>query len=81
MTKKQPTTQDGSKKPGIGDRLHDFMNYVELSKVEMRKVTWPTLKETRTASLVVLGFVAVMVLFLGLVDLGFSKLIALVLTA
>jgi len=81
MTKKQPTTQEGSAKPGILDRLRDFKNYVELSKVEMRKVTWPTLKETRSASLVVLGFVAVMVLFLGLVDLGFSKLIALVLSA
>jgi len=78
---KQSTTQEAEKKPGLFDKIREFKEYVDLSKVEMRKVSWPTLKETRRTSLVVLGFVAVMVLFLGLVDLGFSKLIAIVLSA
>lgn len=52
-----------------------FARYVEDSKAELRKVTWPTLKETRKATLAVLGFVAVMSLILWLVDLGLSALI------
>ncbi len=83
MTKKQPTAQEGQgqSKPGIMSRLFEFKEYFEQSKTEMRKVTWPTFKETRTTSLVVLVFVAVMVLFLGLVDAGLSKCIALILSA
>ncbi len=83
MIKKQPSAQDGQSgsKKGIFAKVLDFKNYVEQSKAEMRKVTWPTLKETRTTSLVVLGFVAVMVVFLGLVDLGLSEIIALILSA
>ena len=48
---------------------------MEDSKAELRKVTWPTLKETRKVTLAVLGFVAVMAVILGLVDLGLSVLI------
>jgi preprotein translocase subunit SecE len=44
-------------------------------------VTWPTVKETRTTSLVVLAFVVVMAIFLGVVDLGLSKLISFILAA
>ena len=49
--------------------------YIEDSRGELRKVTWPTLKETRKATVAVLGFVAVMAIVLGLVDLGLSAII------
>lgn len=52
-----------------------FIAYVENSRAELRKVTWPTVAETRKATFAVLGFVAVMALILGLVDLGLSSLI------
>ncbi|MDR2744210.1 MAG: preprotein translocase subunit SecE [Desulfovibrio sp.] len=52
-----------------------FTRYVEDAKAELRKVTWPTLPETKKATLAVLGFVAVMAVILGLVDLGLSALI------
>lgn len=83
MTKKQPSAQEaqGQEQKGLLSQLAAFKAYFEQSKAEMRKVTWPTLKETKTTSIVVLVFVAVMVVFLGLVDLGFSKLIALILSA
>ena len=57
-----------------------FIRYVEASKAELRKVTWPTLKETRKATLAVLGFVAVMAVILGLIDLGLSSLIKTILS-
>lgn len=52
-----------------------FATYVEESKAELRKVTWPNAAETRKATFAVLGFVAVMALLLGLIDLGLSSLI------
>ena len=79
MTKK-PTTAQEEKSEGIVAKAKAFRNYLELSKTELRKVTWPTVKETRTTSLV-LAFVVVMAIFLGVVDLGLSKLISFILAA
>lgn len=62
-------------KPGIGERLQSFTEYLLLSRLELRKVSWPTMKETRTTSLVVLGFVTVMAILLGLVDFMLSGII------
>ncbi|OXS29196.1 MAG: preprotein translocase subunit SecE [Desulfovibrio sp. MES5] len=74
MAKKQAQAGDpkADKAPNIFVR---FARYVEDAKAELRKVTWPTVKETRKATLAVLGFVAVMAVILGLVDLGLSTLI------
>ena len=74
MTKK-PTTAQEEKSEGIVAKAKAFRNYLELSKTELRKVTWPTVKETRKATFAVLGFVAVMAIVLGLVDLGLSAII------
>lgn len=82
MTKKQTTTQGEGEKgffAGAVAKVRTFREYLELSRTELRKVTWPTLKETKATSFVVLGFIVVMALFLGLVDLGLSKIVALIL--
>lgn len=57
-----------------------FVTYVEAARAELRKVTWPTVKETKGATLMVLGFVAVMAIILGLVDFGLSSLIKTILS-
>ena len=80
MTKKPATAHDKAPE-GVMGKAEEFKSYLELSRAELRKVTWPTLKETRATSLVVLGFVVVMAIFLGLVDLGLSKIIASILAA
>ena len=41
MTKK-PTTAQEEKSEGIVAKAKAFRNYLELSKTELRKVTWPT---------------------------------------
>ncbi len=79
MAKKQSAASDEGKE-GITAQFSRFMTYVEDSRNELRKVSWPTLKETRSATFVVLGFVTVMALLLGLVDLGLSKLVQLILS-
>lgn len=79
MAKKQAqiTPDTAESKPNIFAR---FTRYVEDSKAELRKVTWPTQMETRKATLAVLGFVAVMAVILGLVDFGLSSLIKFILS-
>ena len=79
MTKKPNVASDGGK-DGIAGQLARFVAYVEDSRNELRKISWPTIKETRSATLVVLGFVAVMALLLGVVDLALSKLVQLILS-
>ena len=62
-------------------KVKEFKSYLELSRTEIRKVTWPTVQETRKTSLVVLVFVVLMAFFLGVVDLGLSRLISFILAA
>jgi len=44
-------------------------------RVELKKVTWPSRKETIASTSVVLITVILMGFFLGIVDLGLSRLI------
>jgi len=48
-------------------------------KVELTKVTWPSKKQTIGSTAVVIVFVFVIAIFLGLVDVGLSNLIRLIL--
>ena len=74
MAKKTPATTNAqtSNEPGLVKR---FITYVEDSRAELRKVTWPSAAETRKATIAVVGFIAVMALILGLIDLGLSSII------
>ncbi|MBQ7456363.1 MAG: preprotein translocase subunit SecE [Desulfovibrio sp.] len=74
MSKKQEKVADVVEAPRENP-LKRFTKYVEESRVELRKITWPTLQTTKKVSIAVLGFVAVMAVLLGLVDLGLSSLI------
>jgi preprotein translocase subunit SecE len=48
-------------------------------KIELKKVTWPSKKETMASTAVVIILVVIVSAFLGLVDMGLSSLIRLVL--
>ena len=78
-TSKREQTPDG-KKPGFFARFTEFKDYLVLSRAELRKVSWPNWKETRSTSLVVLGFVVVMAILLGVVDFILSGLMRLILS-
>ncbi|MBI4379436.1 MAG: preprotein translocase subunit SecE [Nitrospinae bacterium] len=54
------------------NRLKTFLSEV---KIEIRKVSWPTRKETVAATSAVIISVFLIAFFLGLVDLGLSKLV------
>lgn len=65
---------------GDGTVFTRFRDYLVESRAEIKKVTWPTKKEARVTSIAVLILVAVMSVFLGLVDLGWTKVIKLILS-
>jgi len=48
---------------------NDFWNFVKESRMELRKVVWPTRDETLKTSLAVIVMVIVMGIFLWLLDL------------
>jgi preprotein translocase subunit SecE len=51
----------------------NFWQFVLESRVELRKVFWPSRQETFTTTLVVLGFVLVASIFFWLLDLGLAS--------
>jgi preprotein translocase subunit SecE len=59
------------------DKVKQFLREV---KTELRKVTWPQKKETVASTSIVLVIVIIIAIFLGLVDLGLSKIIKVILS-
>lgn len=53
--------------------MNKLTTYIKESIEEMKKVTWPTKKETYHYTLIIIGISLAMALFLGLLDLGFSE--------
>ena len=83
MSKKEPKLNSSpsaeSEKSGpvgkIAGKMHEFKDFFNESQVEIRKVVWPTRKETLMTCVAVAVLVVIMSLFLGLVDLGLSSLV------
>lgn len=58
------------------DKIVQFLREV---KVELKKVTWPSRKQTIGSTVVVIILVLIVSLFLGVVDIGLSNLVRVVL--
>ena len=69
------TTPDKGEKNFIGKGIQ-FLREV---KVELKKVTWPSRKQTIGSTIVVIVVVMIISLFLGVVDMGLSGLVKVVL--
>ncbi len=66
--------------PGkIKSYLDTSIQFLREVKVELKKVTWPTRKQTMGSTVVVIILVMIISLFLGVVDVGLSSLLRLVL--
>jgi len=61
-------------------KIQQFREFFEQSKVEIKKVTWPTRKETISTGVAVLILTLVMAVFLGVVDLALSRLVEFILS-
>lgn len=65
---------------GVMGKINELKAFFEESKVEIKKVVWPTRKETVSTCVAVVVVTLVIALYLGIVDLGLSKLVALILS-
>jgi preprotein translocase subunit SecE len=70
------TQAEPGKIKGYIDKGLQFLREV---KVELKKVVWPTRKQTIGSTVVVLILVMIISVFLGVVDIGLSSLIRVVL--
>ncbi len=81
VNKRQPSLQKKAltktkAQPGkIKSFLNKGMQFLREVKVELKKVTWPTRKQTVGSTVVVLILVMIISLFLGVVDIGLSGII------
>ncbi len=66
--------------PGVGNifaRTTEFFREVNL---ELKKVVWPTRKQTTGTTVVVVVFVFIVAVFLGIFDYSLSRLVQVILT-
>jgi preprotein translocase subunit SecE len=72
---KQPAKKAKSQTPKVNifQKSKQFLREV---KVELKKVTWPSRKETMASTAVVLILVIIIAAFLGVVDIGLTKFIS-----
>ena len=59
--------------------LNKIRQFLRESKVELKKVTWPTPRQALASTSVVIVVVLVVSFFLGAVDLGLTKIVRLIL--
>jgi preprotein translocase subunit SecE len=60
----------------IAEKIKQFLTG---SKIELKKVTWPTPKQTLASTSIVIIVVIIVSIFLGIVDFGLTKVVKLVL--
>jgi len=75
-TQAAPSVAAGKPKTNFLNTAIQFLREV---KVELKKVTWPSRKQTIGSTVVVIALVMLISLFLGVVDIGLSSLIRIVL--
>jgi len=52
--------------------FHKIITFLKESKVELKRVTWPSKKETVKFTLIVIGFSIAVAIFLGTLDFIFT---------
>ena len=85
VTKKKTTFQSKAvtktrSEPGkIKTYIDKGLQFLREVKIELKKVTWPTRKQTIGSTVVVIILVMIISLFLGVVDIGLSSIVRVVL--
>ncbi len=78
----QKKSSNGNK-PLTGEQKKNFLNkgiqFLREVRIELKKVTWPSRKQTIGSTVVVIILVMIIAFFLGIVDIGLQTLIGIVL--
>ena len=56
-------------------KIAQGMQFLREVRIELNKVAWPTRQQTMASTVVVIILVMIISLFLGLVDMGLSKIV------
>jgi preprotein translocase subunit SecE len=64
----------------MGGTVQKIFQFIKEVRFELKRVTWPSRKETLAGTMVVLIIVLIAASFLGIVDVGLSKVIKTVLS-
>jgi preprotein translocase subunit SecE len=82
----ESSAKEARKKPALEPRrpsaaltATSAIQFLREVKIELKKVTWPTRKQTIGSTAVVIVLVLIIAIFLGIVDVGLSSLIRAVL--
>ncbi|WP_319472005.1 preprotein translocase subunit SecE [uncultured Pseudodesulfovibrio sp.] len=78
--KKSAEKQAVQASAGPVGKVKELITFFEESKVEIKKVVWPTRKETITTCVAVLVVSLVIALYLGIVDFALSKTVEAILS-
>jgi preprotein translocase subunit SecE len=63
----------------LNNLFQKIINFIKESRAELRKVTWPNRKQLISSTVVVIITVALVAVFLGIVDLIFSRIVTIIL--
>ncbi len=61
---------------GIGDFVKKIKQYLYEVRIEIGKIIWPEKDKATKTTYVVVVFIILVTIFLGLIDIGFSKIIS-----
>lgn len=73
---KKPSAKPGDEGPSFIEKARQFFREV---RIELKKVTWPSRKETIASTSVILALVFLIAVFLGIIDIGLVKVLNLLL--
>ena len=58
--------------------IQKIIRFLSEAKTELKKVTWPSPKQTMASTSVVIIIVFIIALYLGIIDYGLAKLVKLI---
>ena len=59
----------------VKEVVQKIIQFIKEAKVELKKVTWTTPKQTMASTAVVIIFVFIVAIYLGIVDFALAKLV------
>jgi preprotein translocase subunit SecE len=63
----------------VKEVVQKIIQFIKEAKIELKKVTWPTPKQTLASTAVVIIIVFIVAIYLGIVDFVLAKLVKFVL--
>ena len=63
----------------VKEVMQKIIQFIKEAKIELKKVTWPTPKQTLASTAVVIIIVFIVSIYLGIVDFALAKLVKFVL--